>query len=190
MMAELKFGGTGTAVILPRLAIVQPYAGESISHFLGRVRRVKANSLLSGYSLGKLAGLGGAVARWEKLYLNPRPTGAEIDRLAAVLGINRGVLAGLFPGAGMGVSLRPIRLCGACYGEVACHRMQWQYKWAGRVTVCDRHGLHLLMKCPNCGTGFLSPGMWADGCCGNCGLGSGKMVKWQRSVRSAESSQP
>jgi hypothetical protein len=36
---------------------------------------------------------------------------------------------------------------------------------------------------------FVNLGMWADGCCGNCGLGFGKMVQWQRSVRSAELSQ-
>jgi hypothetical protein len=31
---------------LPRLGYVEPYEGESISHYLGRLRRFKANSLI------------------------------------------------------------------------------------------------------------------------------------------------
>jgi len=47
---------------------VAPYDGESLSHYLGRYRR--ANTL-SASMLGRLTGLGGVIARWEKLYHNP-----------------------------------------------------------------------------------------------------------------------
>jgi len=53
---------------LLRLGYVEPYEGESISHYLGRLRRFKANSLPSAYSLGKLTELGRILGRWEKLY--------------------------------------------------------------------------------------------------------------------------
>jgi hypothetical protein len=46
---------------LPTLGYVEPYEGESISHYLGCLRRFKANNLCSAYSLGKLAELGANV---------------------------------------------------------------------------------------------------------------------------------
>jgi hypothetical protein len=47
----------------------------------------------------------------------------------------------LLPPAGVGMKLEPIRLCGACYAESPCHKIEWQFK----TTVgCDRHGLRWL----------------------------------------------
>ena len=37
-----------------RLGYIEAFDGESISHYLGRLRRVKANNLPSAYSLGQL----------------------------------------------------------------------------------------------------------------------------------------
>ncbi|MEP6544364.1 hypothetical protein NDI47_19730 [Microcoleus vaginatus GB1-A2] len=49
--------------------------------------------------MGKMAGLGGAIARWEKFRFNPPPS-LEQEML---------------PPPGVGMKLEPIRLCGACY---------------------------------------------------------------------------
>ena len=61
--------------INPWLFQVEPYPGESLSHFLGCFRR--ANDLTTT-GLGKAAGVGGAmpaaggaIARWEKFRFNP-----------------------------------------------------------------------------------------------------------------------
>jgi hypothetical protein len=113
------------------------------------------------------------------LYFNPRPTSGEIERLAAVLGIDRAVLAGLFPGVEMAVSLRPIRLCGACYGEVACHRMEWQFK---ETEACGRHGLRLLAECPSCGARFRVPALWSGGCCHRCFTSFNEMSTSQKNL--------
>jgi hypothetical protein len=53
------------------LFTVEPFPGESLSHFLGRFRR---KNYLKPAQLGKLTGLGAAISRWEKLYLNPFTT--------------------------------------------------------------------------------------------------------------------
>jgi hypothetical protein len=58
--------------IQPWWFVVEPYEGESISHFLGRFRR--ANELTSS-GLGKISELGAAIARWGpmKLYKIGQP---------------------------------------------------------------------------------------------------------------------
>jgi transcriptional regulator with XRE-family HTH domain len=71
--------------IKPWLFQVEPLDGESLSHFLGRFRR--ANDLTPS-RLGKAAGLGGAVARWEKFRFNPPPNNQRLEKLAAVVGVN------------------------------------------------------------------------------------------------------
>ncbi|MEL6442209.1 MAG: hypothetical protein AAFQ80_23555 [Cyanobacteria bacterium J06621_8] len=53
-------------------------------------------------------------------------------------------LRAMLPPKGTGMKCEPIRLCskgytfgyGACYGEVPCHRMGWQYQ---AVWKCDKH---------------------------------------------------
>jgi hypothetical protein len=56
------------AGIQPWLFEVEPFEGESLSHYLGRFRR--QNHLTPG-GLGTMAGVGAVVTRWEKFHLNP-----------------------------------------------------------------------------------------------------------------------
>jgi hypothetical protein len=176
--SKVKIGMNEDDEILPKLGYVEPYEGESISHYLGRLRRFKANSLPSGYSLGKIAGLGAVISRWEKLYLNPFPTQQELEALASVVGVNADRLTQMLPAKGMTMKPRPIRLCGACYAESPCHRIEWQFK---DVMVCDRHQLRLLTKCTNCETPFPIPAEWVQGECPHCFLPFATMAKRQKS---------
>ena len=48
--------------IKPWLLSIELIPGESLSHFLGRVRR---RNHLSCSALGQLADIGGVIARWE-----------------------------------------------------------------------------------------------------------------------------
>jgi hypothetical protein len=159
----------------PWLFQIEPFEGESLSHFLGRLRRVND---LSPTGLGKAAGIGAVVARWEKFYLNPRPTEMELKKLSAVVGVDAGTLAQMLPPAGVRMKHRPIRLCGACYAEVPCHRLEWQFQTTDR---CSRHSLRLLSECPQCGASFKVPALWVDGWCQRCFTPFGEMVKWQKS---------
>ena len=124
--------------LLPRLGYVEPYEGESISHYLGRLRRFKANSLPSPYSLGKIAGIGAVTARWEKLYFNPFPSNEELAALSKLMGVEVDRLYEMLPQKGITMQPKPIRLCAACYQESPCHRIEWQFKERIR---CDRHNL-------------------------------------------------
>jgi len=160
--------------IQPWLFQVQPYQGESLSHFLGRFRR--ANDL-TPTGLGTAAGLGGAIARWEKFRFNPPPSYQQLEALAAVVGVEAHRLAQMLPDAGVGMKHEPIRLCSACYVQVPCHRIEWQFKM---TQGCDRHQLRLLSECPNCGARFKVPALWVDGWCQRCFMGFGEMVKWQK----------
>ncbi len=113
--------------IEPWLFPVEPLLGESISHFLGRFRR--ANELTVSM-MGRITGLGGAIARWEKFRFNPPPSDLELEKLAKVVGVDAARLREMLP-QGAGMKLSPIRLCGACYQEVPCHRMECLPKTAG-----------------------------------------------------------
>ncbi|ALF54858.1 hypothetical protein ACX27_21745 [Nostoc piscinale CENA21] len=163
--------------IRPKLGYVEPYEGESISHYLGRLRRFKANSLPSAYSLGKIADLGAVTGRWEKLYFNPRPTQQELEALASVVAVNADRLTEMLPPTGMTLKPRPIKLCAACYAEEPYHRIEWQYKEQQK---CVRHNLRLLTKCINCETPFPIPADWVEGECPHCSLSFAKMAKRQR----------
>ena len=66
--------------IKPWLFQVEPLEGESLSLFLGRFRR--ANELTPS-GLANAAGLGGAVARWEKFRFNPPPSHRQLEKMAA-----------------------------------------------------------------------------------------------------------
>lgn len=98
-----------TPEIQPWLFQIEPYPGESLSHFLGRFRR--ANEL-TPTGLGKMAGLGGAIARWEKFRFNPPPSREELEALAVVVGVEGDRLLQMLPPAGVGMKMEPIRLCG------------------------------------------------------------------------------
>ena len=103
-----------TSDLQPWLFRVEPFEGESISHFLGRFRR--ANEL-TPTGLAKTTGLGGAIARWEKFSLNPSPSGEQLAALAVVVGVEAERLVQMLPPAGVGMKLEPIRLCASCYAE-------------------------------------------------------------------------
>ncbi|MBG1270873.1 TniQ family protein [Nostoc sp. WHI] len=163
--------------IQPWLFQIEPLNGESLSHFLGRFRR--ANDL-TPTGLGKAAGLGGAIARWEKFRFNPPPSRQQLEALAKVVEVDADRLAKMLPPAGVGMKLEPIRLCAACYVESPCHKIEWQLK----ITQgCDRHQLILLSECPNCGARFKIPAVWVDGWCHRCFLSFADMGKYQKSYR-------
>src|SRR4028118_1033451 len=96
--------------IQPWLFLVEPLDGESLSHFLGRFRR--ANEL-TPTGLGKMVGLGGAIARWEKFRFNPPPSLQQLAALAVVVGVVGYGLQEMLPPPGVGRKLDPPRLCGA-----------------------------------------------------------------------------
>ncbi len=161
--------------IQPWLFLVEPYAGESLSHFLGRVRR--ANHLTPS-GLGNLAGIGAVVSRWERFHLNPFPTQKEFAALAEVVGVSADRLFQMLPPKGVAMKCSPIRLCGACYRETPCHCIEWQYQ---SVWKCNQHQLKLLAKCPKCEAPFKIPALWEDGCCHRCRMPFAEMAKQQKS---------
>ena len=65
------------------------------------------------------------------------------------------------------MKLKPIRLCGACYPQSPCHKIEWQFKG---MQGCGKHGLRLLSECANCGARFKVPAQWVDGWCQGCFL--------------------
>jgi transcriptional regulator with XRE-family HTH domain len=166
----------------PRFFQVEPLEGESLSHFLGRFRRA---NYLTATQLGKLTGIGAVISRWEKFYLNPFPTPQELEALAAVVEVKVDRLSEMLPPKGVTMKPRPIRLCGACYQESPCHRVEWQFK---DVMVCvseahpkdARHQLRLLTKCTNCETPFPIPADWVQGECPHCFLPFATMAKRQK----------
>lgn len=175
---------TQLEVNLLRLGYVEPLAHESISHYLGRLRRFKANSLPSAYSLGQAAGIGAVTARWEKLYFSPFPTEEELGAIARLINLDPLRFQAMLPSREMTLQPRPIRLCGACYAEVPCHRMEWQYK--DIVAACSNHNLRLLERCPSCKKPFKIPALWTDGRCHHCAMRFTSMVKFQERIKTAK----
>lgn len=163
--------------INPWLFQVEPYPGESLSHFLGRFRH--ANDL-TPTGLGKAAGLGGAIARWEKFRFNPFPSRQQLEALAVVVGVDVDRLVQMLPPAGVGMKMEPIQLCATCYTESPCHKIEWQLK----VTLgCDRHKLSLLSECPNCGARFKVPALWVYGWCQRCFMTFADMAQCQKRLK-------
>ena len=161
------------------LTRIEPFEGESISHFLGRFRRAKGNRFSAASGLGKVAGLGAVLARWEKFYLNPFPTQEELQKLANIIEISPDRIRQMLPSQSMVTQIKPIMLCAACYREQPYHRLQWQDK---NKKGCDRHQLQLLSKCINCGTSFPIPALWSEGKCSNCHLPFAKMLRHQKNL--------
>lgn len=162
------------AGIQPWLFEVEPYEGESLSHYLGRFRR--QNHLTPG-GLGTMASIGATVSRWEKFYLNPYPIYAQVEALGKVLGLSPERLWAMLPPYEEELLCEPIRLCGACYGENPCHRIEWQYR---SVWKCSQHNLLLLSKCPRCGAKFKSPAFWEEGVCLRCRTPFSDLANWQK----------
>lgn len=165
-----------------RLGHIEPFEHESISHYLGRLRRCKANSLPSAYALGQSAGIGGVTARWEKLYFNPFPSDDELRAIARLIDLDIERFRAMLPQRGMTLQPRPVRLCSACYSENSCHQMVWQRK--DLIGVCDRHSLRLLERCPSCKKPFQIPSQWKTGSCHHCGMRFASMVKCQERIKS------
>ena len=86
--------------IQPWWFLVEPLAGESISHFLGRFRR---ENELTVTMMGKITGLGGAIARWEKFRFIPAPTEEELIALSKVVQVEVERLWTMFPPKGVGI---------------------------------------------------------------------------------------
>jgi len=93
--------------IQPYWFLVQPLPGE--------------NELTVGM-MGKITGLGGAIARWEKFRFNPPPSEMELEKLAQVIKVDVSRLREMLPPPEIGMKMNPIRLCKACYGEKLCHK--------------------------------------------------------------------
>ena len=165
-----------TPPIPPWIFPVEPHDGESLSHFLGRFRR--ANYATTS-QLGQKTGLGGAIARWEKFYLNPFPTQQQLEALAAVVRVGAERLRLMLPPQGVGMKHEPIRLCASCYAEEPSHRIEWQFK---ETRGCDRHQLRLLSECPTCGARFSVPALWVEGSCQRCSTSFSAMAMHQKSI--------
>jgi hypothetical protein len=160
--------------VKPWLLPIELMPGESLSHFLGRVRR---RNHLSCSALGHLAGIGGVVSRWEKFYHNPFPSDVELMALGALLDVDLATLRRMLPTLGDGMMCNPIRLCGACYVESPYHRLEWQLRSIG---LCHRHQFRLLSSCPKCGARFKIPSLWEFGSCNRCGLSFNAMAQSQK----------
>jgi hypothetical protein len=167
----------------PRLPPLEPYAGESFSHYLGRFRRLKSTGAPSATALAQMVGIDVVTAQWEQGFFNPFPTTEQLITLGTVIELSLDQLTQMLQPEGVTLDPRPIRLCGACYAECPYHRIEWQFK-SKLSPRCDRHKLKLLMKCPGCETLFPPPSLWVEGRCQNkkCGMRYSRMAKHQKSV--------
>jgi len=100
---------------------IEPYEGESISHYFGRFRRNEAISVSSPGSLSKAAGIGPVLARWEKFRFNPFPSPKELEAISKLSGLDATQIAQILPPKDEKIKLEPIRLCAACYAEQPYH---------------------------------------------------------------------
>lgn len=111
--------------------------------------------------------------------------------LAAVVELDADKLRQILPPVGVGMKHSPICLCGACYGESPCHKIEWQLKKTGGcvgVRVASRrearrrhrHQLRFLSKCPACEKPFPIPALWTEGLCQKCFIPFAEMAKYQK----------
>lgn len=117
--------------------------------------------------------------RWEKFRFNPPPSLQQLAALAVVVEVEGDRLQGMLPPPGVGMKLEPPRLCGACYAQSPCYRIEWQFKTA---TGRDSRQLRLLSECPNCGARFKIPALWVDDWCSRCFLPFGEMFEFQKAI--------
>lgn len=82
------------------------------------------------------------------------------------------VLREMLPPVGVEMKHEPIRLCGDCYAQSPCHKIEWQFKTTqgcvGEARRRHRHKLSLLSECPNCKARFKVPALWVEGWCQRC----------------------
>ncbi|MEQ8968975.1 MAG: hypothetical protein RIE73_01105 [Coleofasciculus sp. C1-SOL-03] len=122
---------------------LEPFEGESISHYFGRFRRQEMVNISAPGSLGKKAGIGMALSRWEKFRWNPRPTYNELEAMGKLIGIEVSKLEALCPPEGVAMVHRSTRLCGACYREAPYHRLHWQFQ---STSGCEKHRRRLIWR--------------------------------------------
>lgn len=154
---------------------VEPYEGESISHYFGRYRREETVSISSPSRLSQEAGIGPVLARWEKFRFNPLPTKEELEAIGTLIKLDAERILQMLPPQGERMKLEPIRLCAACYAEAPYHRLEWQFQ---STAGCERHQLRLLSKCPGCEAPFPIPALWHKGKCQRCLMPFKTMVKF------------
>jgi hypothetical protein len=121
---------------------------------------------------------GFAYARWEKFRFNPPPSLEQLDALAVVVGVEGDGLQGRLPPPGVEMKLEPPRLCGACYAQSPCHKMEWPFKG---MQGCERHKLRFLSECSNCGARFKVPALWTESWCQRCFMSLGQIAEYQKS---------
>lgn len=153
---------------------VDPYPGESLSHFLGRFCRENHATL---NQLGEKTGLGAVLGRWEKFRFIPPPNDSQLAALAKLVRLEVEQIKLMLPQEAM--QNRVIRLCATCYAEEPYHRTEWQYKLANQ---CDRHHLLLLLECPNCKAKLPIPSKWANGTCKRCLTPFEQMADLQKGI--------
>ena len=156
---------------------IEPYEGESISHYFGRFRRSEAISVSSPGSLSKAAGIGPVLARWEKFRFNPFPSPKELEAISKLIGLDANRIVQMLPPKGEKMKLEPIRLCAACYAEQPYHRLEWQFQ---SIVGCECHKLRLLSECPFCKERFPIPALWEHGECNKCHTPFRSMKKRQK----------
>jgi hypothetical protein len=156
---------------------LEPFEGESISHYFGRFRRQEIISVSAPISLGRKAGIGTALSRWEKFQFNPRPTHKELEAMSKLIGVEVNKLEALCPPNGVAMVHRSTRLCGACYREAPYHRIKWQFQ---STAGCQKHRLRLLSRCPACDQKIPLPSEWEEGSCTRCGMKFTSMTKRQK----------
>lgn len=155
---------------------LEPYLGESISHYLGRWMNQESVSISKSSSLSKQLGLGKTLWRWERFYFNPRPSEEELRILAEIMELEGEKLRLLFPPRGETINPEPIRLCAACYREKPYHQIGWQFQ---STAGCEIHRLRLLSRCVRCGERFPLPVEW-KGKCKRCRMDFKSMRKRQK----------
>lgn len=155
---------------------LEPFEGESISHYFGRFRRQKIISASTPSRLGKAAGIGTALSRWEKFHFNPRPTQKELEAMSKLIGVEVSKLEALCPPKGEAMVHRSTRLCAVCYREAPYHRIHWQFQ---ATEYCEKHELPLISRCPACDEKFPLPSEWKEGNCQRCGMKFTSMKKRQ-----------
>lgn len=156
---------------------LEPYDGESVSHYFGRFRRQEIVSVSSPASLSRAAKLGPALSRWEKFRFNPRPNPKELEAIGKLIGLDADRLAAMFPPLGVAIVHRSTRMCGLCYKEADYHRVEWQFK---STEGCNKHRLRLISRCPACDEKIAQPFEWIEGQCQRCGMKFTSMAKRQK----------
>jgi len=97
--------------------------------------------------------------------------------MGKLVGLTVEQLRAMLPAQGKRLVMRSMRLCGKCYREAPCHRIDWQYE---STEGCEKHRLRLISRCPACDEKFALPVEWVEGACKRCGMKFTSMAKRQK----------